>query len=216
MKNIVIGIVAREEEINDTVYMAITKNNMKYLNGMCSFIGLINYNNNFDTSVLDLVDAIIIQGGSTIYPYHFEILEYAIEHNIPLLGICMGHQIIGLYSTNSYDEDDLIRVDNHYSLKDKHNINIKEDSLLYNLFGSNISVNSRHYFMLEEVNLPFNVTAYSDDGVIEAIEYIDDSNFIIGVQWHPEDLDNMSSLYNYFLKEVLIRKTSQLNNLSMD
>ena len=62
--------------------------------------------------------------------------------------------------------------------------------------------------MLEEVREPFKVTAYSDDGVIEGIEYIDNEHFIIGVQWHPEDLDNMRSLYNYFLKEVLIRKTN--------
>lgn len=209
MDNIVIGIVGREEVIDNTKYMAVTKNNMKYLDGMCSYIGLINYNNNFDTSVLDLVDGIIIQGGRDIYPYHFKILEYAISHNIPVLGICMGHQIIGLYSCGSYDPDDLIKVDGHYSLVDKHNISIVNDSLLYKLFGDNIDVNSRHYFRLEEVRDPFNICAYSDDGIIEGIEYIDDEHFILGVQWHPEDMDNMSSLYNYFLKEVLIRKTNR-------
>lgn len=209
MDNIIIGIVAREEVIDNTKYMAITKNNMKYLEGMCSYIGLINYNNEFDPSVLDLCDGIIIQGGRTIYPYHFKILEYAIDHNIPILGICMGHQIIGLYSVDSYDEDDLIRVDGHYSLTDKHNISIVKDSLLYKLFGSNIDVNSRHYFRVEEVREPFKVCAYSDDGVIEGIEYIDEEHCVIGVQWHPEDLDNMRSLYNYFLKEVLRRKTNR-------
>ena len=209
MHNLIIGIVAREEEIDNVKYMAITKNNMKYLDGMCNYIGLINYNNDFDTSILELVDGIIIQGGSHIFPYHFKILEYAIEHNIPLLGICMGHQIIGLYSDNSYNEDDLVEVSDHYSLKDKHNINIIKDSLLYNLFGNNFSVNSRHYFKLKKVKTPFKITAYSDDGVIEGIEYINDKHCIIGVQWHPEDLENMDNLYNYFLKEVLIRKTNR-------
>jgi CTP synthase (UTP-ammonia lyase) len=208
--NIIIGIVAREEEISNTKFMAVTRNNMRYLYGKCSYIGLINYNGEFDPNVLELCDGIIIQGGSKIYPYHFKILEYAINHNIPVLGICMGHQIIGLYSVGSRDEDDLVRVDNHYSLIDSHNINIVNGTLLDKLFGSRLEVNSRHLFKLEEVEKPFKVSAYSDDGVIEGIEYIDCNHFIIGVQWHPEDLDNMEGLYNYFIKEILKRKTNKM------
>ena len=209
MSNIVIGIVGRVEEISNTEFMAITKNNMKYLYNKCSYIGLINYNNEFDPNVLELCDGIIIQGGNKIYPYHFKILDYAMRHNIPLLGICMGHQIIGLYSVGSYDEDDLIRVDHHYHLLNLHKIKIQENSVLHSLFGNEIEVNSRHLFQLEEVKSPFLVSAYSEDGVIEAIEYIDESHCIIGVQWHPEDLDNMDNLYHYFLKEVLVRKANR-------
>ena len=40
----------------------------------------------------------------------------------------------------------------------------------------------------------------------ETIEYIDESHFLLGVQFHPEDLDNTEALYNYFLKEVYKRK----------
>ncbi len=209
MSNIVIGIVGREEEFHNTKFMAITRNNMKYLNGKCSYIGLINYNGEFDPNVLELCDGIIIQGGSHICHYHFQILEYACTHNIPLLGICMGHQIIGLYSVHSCSEDDLVRVDNHYSLIDTHKVQCQEGTLLYQLFGKELSVNSRHLFEVEEVGSPYLVSAYSEDGVIEGIEYIDDSHCIIGTQWHPEDLDNMEVLYSYFLKEVLRRKISR-------
>ena len=83
MNNIVIGIVGREEEINHTKFMAITKNNMKYLDGKCSYIGLITYNNDFDINTVNLCDGIIIQGGNKIYPYHFKILEYACISNVP-------------------------------------------------------------------------------------------------------------------------------------
>lgn len=209
MSNIVIGIVGREEEISNTKFMAITRNNMRYLYGKCSYIGLINYDGEFDPNVLELCDGIIIQGGHDIYPYHFQILDYAIKHNIPVLGICMGHQIIGLYSVGSDNEDDLIRVDGHYSLIDTHKIKISEESLLYQLFGSELEVNSRHLFQVEDVKSPFKVVAYSDGGVIEGIEYIDDKHFILGVQWHPEDLDGMEGLYSYFLKEVLKRKINR-------
>ena len=210
--NIIIGIVAREEEFDNINFRIIAKNNMKYLYGKCSYIGIINYDGEVDYNVLNLCDGIIIPGGNKIYPYHFKILEYAIKNNIPVLGICMGNQVIGLYSVDSRDEDDLVRIDNHFGSTIRHSITTEKNSFLYKLFGDELEVNSRHNYMLEEVNYPFVVSAYSDDGVIEGIEYIDDEHFIIGVQFHPEDLDNTECLYNYFLKEILKRK----NKLSTD
>lgn len=207
MNNIVIGIVARDETINNTKMQSITKNNLKYLNNMCDYIGILVYdNNNFNKSVLDLCDGIIIQGGSDIHDYHFEIVKYALDNNIPLLGICMGHQIIGLYS-NKQKEKDLVKVNNHYNLDEKHLVNLKENTKLHKIFNDNIYVNSRHLYKIDKVSKPFIASATSLDNVIEAIEYVDEDHFIIGLQWHPEDLDNMQNLYNYFLKEVIKRKT---------
>ena len=207
--NIIIGIVARDEKINNVNYQAITKNNLKYLHNKCNYIGILNYNNedNIDTNILDICDGIIFQGGSDIYNYHFNILKYAIERKIPILGICMGHQIIGLYSNNQ-KEKDLVKVNNHYNLKDKHTININKESILYNIFENSIDVNSRHLYKLEKVTKPFIISAYSNDNTIEAIEWIDQDNFILGVQFHPEDMDNMKPLYDYFINEVKKRKNN--------
>lgn len=213
MSNIIIGIVARDEKINETTYQAITKNNMRYLHNKCSYIGLITYENYdlIDIDALKLCDGIIFQGGTITYHYHFQILNYCISNNIPVLGICMGHQLIGLCSADQ-DEEDLLPVENHYSLKkEAHQVRFKENSQLYKLFGPQITVNSRHNYQLKEVKEPFLVTGLSDDHVIEAIEYIDDNHYIIGIQWHPEDLDNMQNLYNAFIKEVLLRKTKKNN-----
>lgn len=150
--NITIGLIARDEVLNNTSIQIITKNNLKYLNGKCNYIGILNYDNNLiDTNVLNLCDAIIFQGGSDIYPYHFQILDYAIKHNIPVLGICMGHQIIGLYSNNSTNEKDLIKINNHYNKLTKHNINIKENSILYKIFGPSLEVNTRHLYAIDKV-----------------------------------------------------------------
>lgn len=207
MKNITIGITARDEEKENTKMQIITKNNLKYIHNKCNYIGILNYNNSLiDTELLNKCDGIIIQGGTDIYPYHFQILDYALKNNIPLLGICMGHQIIGLYSNDDNDDSNLMKVDNHY-LKDKtHQIKTAKGSIINKIFGDTLEVNSRHKEALKEVKLPFKVTALAEDNIIEAIEFIDNNHFILGVQFHPEDMNNTENLYNYFIKEVFKRK----------
>jgi len=207
MDSLVIGIVATEQIIDNKSYEAVVRNNLKYLNNKCSFIGLIMYdlNGHFDTNILDNCDGVIFQGGTDIYPFHFEILNYCINNNIPVLGICMGMQIIGLYN-NKQLEEDLVKIDKHYGTN--HKISIDKKSVLYDLFGDNMIVNSRHNFVLGYINNPFIISAKSEDGVIEATEFIDKEHFVLGLQFHPEDMENMDKLYNYFIKECLIRKNN--------
>ena len=207
MSNITIGLIARDDKINDTLVQIITKINLKYLHIKCIYIGILNYDNSLlNTNILSLCDGIIFQGGSDIYNYHFQILNYAINNNIPVLGICMGHQIIGLYSQNTTNDKALIKIPNHNNKEKTHDIKIKPNTILYKIFGPTLTVNSRHNEALSKVNYPFKVSAVSKDNVIEGIEYVDDNHFVLGVQFHPEDLDNTENLYNYFLKEVLKRK----------
>lgn len=205
--NITIGIIAKDKNIDNQNYQVISKNNIKYIHNKCNYIAILNYDNSLiDTNILNKCDGIIFQGGKDIYPYHFQILEYCINHNIPVLGICMGHQIIGLYSNNSQNEDDLIKVDNHNNINAIHKIATTKESVLNNTLGDTFEVNTRHDYALKDVQKPFKVTAYSEDNVIEAIEYVDGKHFIIGVQFHPEDLKNTENLYNYFIKEIIKRK----------
>ena len=73
------------------------------------------------------------------------------------------------------------------------------------LGGERFGVNSFHHQSIKGVAPGLQVTAYAPDGVIEAVE-AQDSRFIIGVQWHPEDLidDNsrMRQLFEAFVEEA--------------
>ncbi|WDC85893.1 gamma-glutamyl-gamma-aminobutyrate hydrolase family protein [Caloramator sp. mosi_1] len=64
-------------------------------------------------------------------------------------------------------------------------------------------VNSFHHQAAKIVPKNFKVSAYSSDGVIEAIEH--ESKPIMAVQWHPELMAKkhpvMIRLFEYFIKQ---------------
>ena len=158
---------------------------------------------------LDMVDGVILPGGFKVAPYDQYLLERCIDRDIPTLGICLGMQLLSNYKRKFLVE--LIESDINHNNKDDdttlaHMIKIKKDTLLYKIIGKEeIMVNSYHKRHVTENHI-YQTVAYSEDGIIEAIEYPSDT-FNIGVQWHPErmnDFDEPSKkLLNYFVKECI-------------
>ncbi len=69
----------------------------------------------------------------------------------------------------------------------KHDINIKENSFMYDIYKTNkLSVVSLHSSTVNRLTDNVLVSALSDDNIIEAIEYHDNNSYILGVQFHPE------------------------------
>ena len=48
---------------------------------------------------LALYDGYVVQGGSTFFPYHYQIIHDAVENGKRYLGICLGEQLIQSYFT---------------------------------------------------------------------------------------------------------------------
>jgi putative glutamine amidotransferase len=52
--------------------------------------------------------------------------------------------------------------------------------------GTSAEINSSHHQAIAKPGKNLRVTAHSTDGIIEGVEWTGDSNWVIGVQWHPE------------------------------
>ena len=83
-----------------------------------------------------------------------------------------------------------------------HSVSLSEDSLMRKIFGKDeIMVNSFHHQAVKEPGESTKITAYSSDGVPEAIEF-DGYRFAAAVQWHPEmmyDSDEQMLLLKAFV-----------------
>lgn len=168
-----------------------------YLNKKSVDINKLTFSEKKDLDeILDICDAIIKPGATRIYEYERYIYSYAFQKDIPYLGICAGMQLMAHYNNdtkNEKNESDII----HYS-KNKyvHKIKIFSGTLLYKILGqSEIKVNSLHNYHITNSGINI-VNAYCEDGIIEGIEnpY---KQFHLGLQWHPEGLDDNNS-YNIF------------------
>ncbi len=142
--------------------------------------------------ILSICNGIIIPGGIKWYEYDLYICKYAVDNNIPLLGICAGMQALARVLNNNKELDITIKnstLINHNVPKVQyvHSVKIIKDSLLYQIIGKeSIEVNSRHSYHIPN-ELDYLKTAYANDGTIEAVEY-KDNKFTLGVQWHPESM----------------------------
>lgn len=134
---------------------------------------------------------ILITGGFTKGRLDDYLIDYALEKNIPLLGICQGMQSMSMYNT-IYKLD---KVVNHHSNDNYvHSVYIDESNFK-NIVGLNrIEVNSYHYETPRNSNL-FRIVGRSTDGLIEVIEN-PNHPFQIGIQWHPERMINYDDVSN--------------------
>lgn len=146
--------------------------------------------------LLDICDGIIFQGGDELEEYDLKALKYAYDKDIPVLGICLGMQLMGVLFNGT-----LIEIPNHKKQLDyAHSIRIKRDSKLYEMFDKDIiKVNSRHKYVLKNTNL--DIIGISNDGYIEAIEE-KNKRFFLGIQWHPESMvydEDQNKIFEYFI-----------------
>lgn len=136
---------------------------------------------------VDLCDGIIMQGGLYSCQYEVEIARYALEKDLPLIGICAGfNNILRALGSNVYEDPAFSH--NHYVKDYRHDIDVVEGTKLYELIGQKeYRVNSMHTMMADRARVePYaRISAFDRDGLVEAFE-VEDKKFVLGMKWHPE------------------------------
>jgi len=128
------------------------------------------------SSILRLpLQGIILTGGNTLNTdaperdqVEKKILEYALAHPIPVLGVCRGMQLI-----LSHFGFPLKKVKGHVGTW--HTVDFATEKR---------QENSYHEYGAFEVRTPLKITGMAEDGVIEAVQHIHLP--IHGIMWHPE------------------------------
>ena len=97
--------------------------------------------------VLKMCDGFVLPGGCKIYCYDRFIAKYAIDNDIPVLGICLGMQTLAAVDCEEKAVEKITRENNGHKSQEKfvHNVRISKDSFLYDIIGKEeFLVNSRH------------------------------------------------------------------------
>ena len=169
---------------------------------------------------LDRLDGVILSGGLDMdprrqnQPMHAAVqamaerreendrilLRCLLERQMPLLAIGVGMQELNSVCGGSlflHLPEDLPRAMPHFDPTGgphRHLALLEPNTRLEEIYGGiEIRVNSSHHQAVRQVGSKLRVSALAPDGVIEAIEAVDQNWFCVGIQWHPES-DSASAL----------------------
>jgi putative glutamine amidotransferase len=127
------------------------------------------------------------------------ILDHAFANRKPVLAICYGCQSLNVFLGGTLIQDlpselpgglshgktDLAAAANPADLE--HDATLAADSRLAMINGSEqAKINTSHHQAIATLGKDLRATAQAPDGVIEAVEWAGDGNWVVGVQWHPE------------------------------
>ena len=171
-------------------------------------------------AIYERLDGIVFPGGADVGPEAYgetpidglnvvepdrdrtELLlaRWAFDDDLPTLGICRGQQLLNVALGGTLYQDlrhqgvtqvEHSDADGRARTALLHRVRLDPDSRLAQLIDeTSIDVNSLHHQAVKSAAPELRVTGKSDDGVIEAMES-PDRRFLIAVQWHPEEIDDL-------------------------
>lgn len=127
--------------------------------------------------------------------FELKLLRTALARKKPVLAICRGMQLVNVFfggtlvqdishAPGSIDHQGLATAS---KWAPSHRIQVHAGSALAGIFSNPetpLWVNSFHHQAVDHIGEGLNVTAHSEDGLIEAMESKDGS--VLTLQWHPE------------------------------
>ena len=167
-------------------------------------------------AILEGMDGLILTGGEDVGParygerrhpalgdvhetrdeFELALVRAARARGLPTFAICRGVQIANVALGGTLVQDlpsEWTHALEHESGRGRteraHIVTLTPGSKLARACGATeISVNSMHHQALARVASGLMATAHAPDGVIEGVEWSGDDWWMLGVQWHPEEL----------------------------
>ncbi len=160
---------------------------------------------------VDRCDAVVVTGGGDVDPDLYSgtvdlpaglmdvdpardlaeiaAVQYALAQRTRVLGVCRGAQLLAVIGGGTLVPDLVEKgITGHWDEERQHEpvhaVHTESGSLAAQVLGSLERVNSIHHQSVADPGQTLRATAWSDDGVVEAVE----APGVLGVQWHPERL----------------------------
>lgn len=165
------------------------------------------------------VDAILMPGGGDMDPSCFgqtdvhpevygvdatqdatdlSLIRWAVEHDLPLLAICRGFQVLNVALGGTLEQ--------HFEVPHRHQVHdvvVCDAHELIGVSGQTIRVSCHHHQRIAELAPRLRVVAQASDGTIEAA--VAGPN-LVAVQWHPEDIADVDAtqqgIVDAFVKRI--------------
>jgi putative glutamine amidotransferase len=166
--------------------------------------------------VLELADGLLLSGGGDVDPasyghpsesvqdadpaadtWEIALVRAAHERRLPALGVCRGAQVMAVAFGGGLAQQlaaetlhqDLAAMTPQQILAERHEVELEPGSAVANLFGGRpvLHVNTIHHHAVADSGA-LAVTARAAGGLVEAVEPTDGWP-ALGVQWHPEKMD---------------------------
>ncbi|MFJ9850914.1 gamma-glutamyl-gamma-aminobutyrate hydrolase family protein [Streptomyces sp. NPDC101150] len=155
------------------------------------------------------LDGLVIAGGADVQParygaephprtgppapardaWELALIEAALAARVPLLGICRGLQLLNVALGGTLVQ----HLDGHAGppgVFDHHDIKPVAGTLLDRTLPEPVSVPTYHHQAVDRLGRGLVVSAYAEDGTVEALELPIAHGFALAVQWHPEAGDD--------------------------
>ena len=181
---------------------------------------------------LDRCSGLVLTGGVDVHPSYYgkaeeenrceldlsrDILEFALIEKAlilkqPILAICRGEQILNVSQGGDLIID--IPSDHRNSVKHSsdnhqlmyHSVNIDYSSNLFSLIKTtSFNIVSVHHQAVRTLAPCFRPTAFAEDGIIEAFEWLnpDGNGYLNAAQWHPEKGDYYNAISQVIGKDFI-------------
>ncbi|GAB88107.1 peptidase C26 family protein [Gordonia rhizosphera NBRC 16068] len=176
------------------------------------------------------LDALVLTGGKDVDPaayqqdrhpqtdepddvrdaWEFALLRAALDRRVPVLGICRGAQVLNVAMGGTLHQHlpDVVGHSRHRAgnaVFSTTEIVVTPATRLASLLGDHLTAECYHHQAIDRLGDGLVVSGRDAEGLIEAVE-IPGDDFVLAVQWHPEERLDDLRLFSAVVDAARIRR----------